>query len=147
VLIDPANGAIIGFAVGEGVRSKLENILGTQRTRSRGYVRADADLHVGNDLIVVPDDALIEGEPAAAEPATAAASSPAENVGGAPRTWSEQDERDSTRRSVWAKPPAAQASSASQPQRQPAAPPAAAEPSRADVNTPPPPPFSSGSDA
>src|SRR5205814_1880787 len=50
---------------GERVRNKLENIFNPQRSQIHGYVRADADLHVGKDLIVVPDDALIEGEPGA----------------------------------------------------------------------------------
>src|SRR5215467_4598542 len=65
MLINGADGTIIGFVVGEGVRNKLENIFNPQRSRVRGYVRADADLHVGKELIVVPDDALIEGEPGA----------------------------------------------------------------------------------
>ena len=65
MLIDRADGTIVGFVVGEGVRSKLENIFNPQRARVHGYVRADADLHVGKELIVVPDDALIEGEPSA----------------------------------------------------------------------------------
>src|SRR5215467_7629190 len=63
MLINGADGSIVGFVVGEGVRSKLENIFNPQRSRIHGYVRADADLHVGKELIVVPDDALIEGEP------------------------------------------------------------------------------------
>ena len=63
VLINRADGTIVGFVVGEGVRSKLENIFNPQRSRVHGYVRAEADLHVGKELIVVPDDALIEGEP------------------------------------------------------------------------------------
>jgi uncharacterized protein YrrD len=67
VLINRADGSIVGFVVGEGVRGKLENIFNPQRSRVRGYVRAEADLHVGKDLIIVPDDALIEGEPAAHE--------------------------------------------------------------------------------
>src|ERR1044071_599202 len=67
MLISGADGTIIGFVVGEGVRNKLENIFNPQRSRVHGYVRADADLHVGKELIVVPDDALIEGEPSAHE--------------------------------------------------------------------------------
>jgi len=59
MLINGADGTIIGFVVGEGVRNKLENIFNPQRPRVQGYVRADADLHVGKELIVVPDDALI----------------------------------------------------------------------------------------
>jgi uncharacterized protein YrrD len=63
MLIDGADGTIVGFVVGAGVRSKLENMFNPQRSRIHGYVRADADLQVGKELIVVPDDALIEGEP------------------------------------------------------------------------------------
>ena len=62
MLINRADGTIVGFVVGQGVRSKLENIFNPQRSRVHGYVRADSDLHVGRELIVVPDDALIEGE-------------------------------------------------------------------------------------
>ena len=67
MLINRADGTIVGFVVGEGVRHKLENIFNPQRSRTHGYVRADADLQVGKELIVVPDDALIEGEPSAQE--------------------------------------------------------------------------------
>jgi len=67
MLINGADGTVIGFVVGEGVRNKLENIFNPQRPQIHGYVRADADLHVGRDLIVVPDDALMEGEPSAHE--------------------------------------------------------------------------------
>lgn len=62
ILIDGKDGTIIGFVVGEGVKSKLENIFSPGRARPLGYVRADADLQVGNDLIVVPDDAFVEGD-------------------------------------------------------------------------------------
>src|SRR5215831_95720 len=67
MLVNGADGTIVGYVVGEGVRGKLENIFNPQRSRIHGYVRADADLHVGKELIVVPDDALIEGEPSAHE--------------------------------------------------------------------------------
>src|SRR5262249_57614182 len=67
MLINGADGTIVGFVVGERVRNKLENIFNPQRSRIHGYVRADADLHVGKELIVVPDDAVTEGEPSAQE--------------------------------------------------------------------------------
>src|SRR5881392_4076371 len=67
MLINGADGTVVGFVVGEGVRNKLENIFNPQRPQTHGYVRADADLHVGRDLIVVPDDALMQGEPTAHE--------------------------------------------------------------------------------
>lgn len=63
ILIDAKDGTIIGFVVGEGMKSKLENMFNTERGHTAGYVRADADLQVGNDLIVVPDDAFVAGDP------------------------------------------------------------------------------------
>lgn len=62
ILIDEKDGAVIGFIVGEGMKSKLENMFHSDRAAVHGYVRADAELHVGNDLIVVPDDAFVPGE-------------------------------------------------------------------------------------
>jgi uncharacterized protein YrrD len=100
VLINGADGTIIGFAVGEGVRNKLENFFNPQRSRIHGYVRADADLQVGNELIVVPDNALIEGEPGAQEgdhkPATHQATETES------RGWTEEHtSAHSTRSSIW----------------------------------------------
>jgi uncharacterized protein YrrD len=99
ILINGADGTIIGFAVGEGVRNKLENFFNPQRSRIHGYVRADADLQVGNELIVVPDDALIEGEPSAQEgdhkPATHQATETEA------RGWAEHASAESTRPSIW----------------------------------------------
>ena len=92
-------GRLSDIAVGEGVRNKLENIFNPQRSRIHGYVRADADLHVGNDLVVVPDDALIEGEPGTREndnkPATEKVDE-TEHHG-----WSERASAESTRSSIW----------------------------------------------
>jgi uncharacterized protein YrrD len=99
VLINRADGTIVGFVVGEGVRSKLENIFNPQRPRVHGYVRAEADLHVGKDLIVVPDDALIEGEPSAHE---GDQKSPIARTDEAdPRGWKERASAESTRPSIW----------------------------------------------
>jgi uncharacterized protein YrrD len=99
MLITGADGTIVGFVVGEGVRSKLENIFNPQRSRIHGYVRADADLHVGKDLIVVPDDALIGGEPGGHEgdqkpptPKTDEADS---------HGWEERALAEPTRPSIW----------------------------------------------
>jgi len=99
VLINRADGTIVGFVVGEGVRSKLENIFNPQRSRVHGYVRAEADLHVGKDLIVVPDDALIEGEPAASEGDQKAPITQTDK--GASRSWEERASAESTRPSIW----------------------------------------------
>ena len=99
VLINGADGTIIGFAVGEGVRNKLESMLNPQRSRVHGYVRADADLQVGNDLIVVPDDALIEGEPGVQESDHKPATQKVDET--VSRGWAAPDLRQSTRSSIW----------------------------------------------
>jgi hypothetical protein len=88
----------VGFVVGEGVRSKLENIFNPQRSRVRGYVRAEADLHVGKDLIIVPDDALIEGEPGVQEADQKQATGKTE---GDAQRWEERASAKSTRPSIW----------------------------------------------
>jgi len=99
MLIDGADGTIIGFVVGEGVRNKLEMIFNPQRSRIHGYVRADADLHVGKDLVVVPDDALIEGEPGTQENDNKPATQKVDET--ERRGWSERASAESTRSSIW----------------------------------------------
>ena len=99
MLVNRADGTIVGFVVGEGVRNKLENIFNPQRSRVRGYVRADADLHVGKELIVVPDDALIEGEPGAQEgdqKSPMAKTDEADSY-----RWEERALAEATRPSIW----------------------------------------------
>jgi uncharacterized protein YrrD len=99
MLVNGGDGSIVGFVVGEGVRSKLENIFNPQRPRVHGYVRADADLHVGKQLIVVPDDSLIEGEPSAhegdRETVTAKTDEPELHP------WEERASAESTKSSIW----------------------------------------------
>ena len=99
MLVNRADGTIVGFIVGEGVRSKLESIFNPQRPRVHGYVRADADLHVGKDLIVVPDNALIEGDPSAHEADEKAAPAIANEADSHP--WEERALAESTRPSIW----------------------------------------------
>ena len=99
MLINGRDGAIVGFIVGEGVRGKLENIFNPQRARVHGYVRADADLHVGKDLIVVPDDALIEGEPNAHEDDRETAAVKSDETSSNP--WEARASAESTRSSIW----------------------------------------------
>ncbi len=99
MLINGRDGSIIGFIVGEGVRNKLENIFNPQRARIHGYVRADADLHVGKDLIVVPDDALIEGEPNTPEGDREATMTKTDEPVSHP--WEERASAESTRSSIW----------------------------------------------
>src|SRR6201981_2708052 len=99
MLVNRADGTIIGFVVGEGVRSKLENIFNPQRPRVHGYVRADADLHVGKELIVVPDDSLIEGEPSAHESDRDTVTAKTDEANS--RTWKERASAEPTRSSIW----------------------------------------------
>jgi uncharacterized protein YrrD len=99
MLINRADGTVVGFVVGEGVRNKLENIFNPQRSRIHGYVRADADLHVGKELLVVPDDALIEGEPSAREPDRKTATERTDK--GDSRSWEERASVEPTKSSIW----------------------------------------------
>jgi uncharacterized protein YrrD len=99
MLINRVDGTIVGFIVGEGVRSKLENIFNPQRPRVHGYVRADADLHVGKELIVVPDDALIEGEPSVHERDRETATAKTNEADTHP--WEERALAEPTRPSIW----------------------------------------------
>ena len=101
MFINGADGSIVGFVLGEGVRNKLENIFNPQRSRVHGYVRADADLHVGKELIVVPDDALIEGNPSVheRERETATAKTEEANL----HLWEERASAEPTRPSIWAR--------------------------------------------
>jgi uncharacterized protein YrrD len=99
MLINRADGTIVGFVVGEGVRNKLENIFNPQRSRLHGYVRADASLHVGKELIVVPDDALIEGEPSAHEGDQKSPAAKTDEAGSHP--WEERATAEPTRPSIW----------------------------------------------
>ena len=62
-------------------------------------MRAEADLHVGKDLIVVRDDALIEGEPAVHE---GDQKSPIPKTDEADRQgWEERASAESRRPSIW----------------------------------------------
>jgi hypothetical protein len=99
MLINRADGTIVGFVVGEGVRNKLENIFNPQRSRVHGYVRADANLHVGKELIVVPDDALIEGEPSAHEGDQKSPIAKTDEVDSHP--WEERALAETTKPSIW----------------------------------------------
>ena len=99
MLINGTDGSIVGFVIGEGIRNKLENIFNPQRPRIHGYVRADADLHVGKELIVVPDNALIEGEPSAQEGDQKPSVSKTDEVDS--HGWEERALAEPTRPSIW----------------------------------------------
>jgi uncharacterized protein YrrD len=107
MLVNRADGTIVGFVVGEGVRNKLESIFNPQRSRVHGYVRADADLHVGKELIVVPDDALIEGEPGVHEGEQKPPMSKSDEADA--HGWKERASAESTRPSIWTRRPDAPA--------------------------------------
>jgi uncharacterized protein YrrD len=98
MLINRADGTVVGFVVGEGVRNKLQKVFNPQRPRVHGYVRAEADLHVGKELIVVPDDALIEGEPSVheADQKPIAKTNEADS-----HPWEERALAEPTRPSIW----------------------------------------------
>ena len=70
VLIDPADGRIIGYELGEpSALGGLENLFGDSKARHRRYVRAEADLRVGSEIVVVPDEAVVadQGDSAASD--------------------------------------------------------------------------------
>ncbi len=61
VLIDPADGRIIGYELGQpSALGGLEKLLGGSKDHHRRYVRAEADLRVGSDIVVVPDEAVVD---------------------------------------------------------------------------------------
>ncbi len=64
VLIDPADGRIIGYPLGSGrPTDALERWLAGEARRSPpDYVRADIDLRIGPSMILVPDDAVVHGD-------------------------------------------------------------------------------------
>ncbi len=102
ILLEEKDGTIIGFVVGEGMKSKLENMFTPDRAPVHGYVRADADLHVGNDLIVVPDDAFVAGDLEVRRAETAPASGTGMNPEG--HGWAARDRPARTARtSIWKK--------------------------------------------
>ncbi len=72
VLIDEADGRIIGYALsGSDLDDKLKHMLSKGDDRKRGgFLRADADLRAGKDLIVAPENAVSYDWDAAAMPAT-----------------------------------------------------------------------------
>jgi uncharacterized protein YrrD len=60
VLVNPADGGIIGYEVGEGgALGGLDELLTGPKTHNRQFVRAEAEFRVGKDIIMVPDEAVI----------------------------------------------------------------------------------------
>jgi len=59
VLIDRDDRRIVGYAVGDdNVLDRLGDILKGDRKRETAYLRADAHIRAGRDLIVAPEDAI-----------------------------------------------------------------------------------------
>lgn len=61
VLIDETDGRIVGYSlVGSGLDDKLQHLASGERQEARrgGFLRADANLRAGQDLIVAPEDAV-----------------------------------------------------------------------------------------
>jgi len=59
VLISGADGRIVGYLLADAdLMSRLESLFVNKKHRRGSYVRADADLRAGRELIVVPEDAV-----------------------------------------------------------------------------------------
>lgn len=82
VLIDENDGRIVGYSLsGDGIDARLQQLVAGDRNDERRapFLRADADLRAGKDLIVAPEDAISDDWESLAAPQ--AASNPA------PRAW------------------------------------------------------------
>jgi uncharacterized protein YrrD len=64
VLIDPQDGRIVGYTLSDhGPAGRLEGLFAGRHTEPGAYIRADAEVRVGQDLIVVPDDGVVAPGP------------------------------------------------------------------------------------
>jgi hypothetical protein len=71
VLISGPDGRIVGYHLADtSVMTRLESLFVDTKGRHGRYLRADAELRAGRDLIVAPDDAVStwEQEPLGAAP-------------------------------------------------------------------------------
>jgi sporulation protein YlmC with PRC-barrel domain len=83
VLIDERDGRIVGYALaGDGLDDKIKAMLPSMQERDdrrMPYLRADASLKAGKDLIVAPEDAVaydteaVDAAPSTTDPAAMAA--------------------------------------------------------------------------
>ena len=62
VLIDGANGQVIGYTVDDSPLRGLDGIFGSPKSAEVEYVKADADLRVGAEIVVVPDEAIVRAK-------------------------------------------------------------------------------------
>lgn len=92
VLIEPADGRIVGYTLGAGGPGGLGRLFGDRGHEGQDYVRADADLRIGPELVVVPDDALVRA--AADEPPARGRGSP-ESVAPTVFKWPDPEPRPS----------------------------------------------------
>ena len=86
VLISGADGRIVGYHLADSdFMSRLETLFVKRKHRRGPYIRADADLRAGRELIVVPEDAVSnwDEDPPKAAPAHSSAS-PSHPAGVAP---------------------------------------------------------------
>jgi hypothetical protein len=59
VLISGADGRIVGYHLADlDFMSRLESLFISRKHRGGPYIRADADVRAGRELIVVPEDAV-----------------------------------------------------------------------------------------
>jgi sporulation protein YlmC with PRC-barrel domain len=59
VLISGADGRVVGYLLADlDVMSRLESLFVNRKHRRGSYIRADADLRAGRELIVVPEDSV-----------------------------------------------------------------------------------------
>jgi len=69
VLITPEDGRIVGYTLDENNPvGRLEGLFGDRGNGPGGYIRADADLRLGPDLVAVPDDSVVWERPDADKP-------------------------------------------------------------------------------
>jgi uncharacterized protein YrrD len=84
VLISEADGRIIGYELADGnVMAQLGRLIADTKKRQIRYIRADADVRTGRDLMIVPEEAVANWELAEspAPPALATASDSFEPAG------------------------------------------------------------------
>lgn len=93
VLVDPHNGQLIGYTVDDSPLRGLDGLFGSPKSAEVQYVRADADLRVGSELVIVPDEAIVRSQ-AGTEPL------PAEGIAGVDG-WRDDHSRPVGQPSVW----------------------------------------------
>jgi sporulation protein YlmC with PRC-barrel domain len=59
VLVEPETGRIAGYALETGVGGGLRSLFAGPGDEPDEYIRADANLRVGRDLVVAPDESLV----------------------------------------------------------------------------------------